>query len=434
MQKKVLIVTYYWPPSGGSGVQRWLKFVKYLPQVGWEPYVFTPENPSFAVQDESLLRDVPSEARVIRFPIWEPYDAFHWLSNIFGSSKKTKGIVHVTASKKKSLFQLVGTWVRGNLFIPDPRRFWIRPSVNFLEDFIRSNEISVVITTGPPHSMHLIGYRLKKKIPSLRWLADFRDPWSAWGLLDSLMAGRLARRIHKSLESKVLRRADQIITITPFYVRHFELLSGKKVTLLTNGFDEDDFKTITYKRSDTFLIRHIGWVNEKCNPRPFMQALKNLIVGHPDVGRYIQMEFIGEVHPQFREFVERDEILRSVTKFTASIPHRQLLERYGESSLLLLVLTGYKDAEGFMPGKLFEYMATGLPILGVGPVAGDAAALLEETGAGKMMADENLQGIEEYMLKTFYQWKDQASMRLLKAPVLKYSRYELTRQLVRLLQ
>src|SRR3989337_3522866 len=164
--KKILIITYYWPPSGGSGVQRWLKFVKYLPQFGWQPYIFTPENPSFAIRDESLLKDIPVEAEVIRFPIWEPYEAFFKLSSVLGKKKASKP-TDLVSMKDQSLFQKISTFVRGNFLIPDPRVFWVRPSVKFLNDFLRDNEINSIVTTGPPHSMHLIGLKLKNKNPSL---------------------------------------------------------------------------------------------------------------------------------------------------------------------------------------------------------------------------------------------------------------------------
>jgi hypothetical protein len=215
--KKVLVIAYYWPPSGGSGVQRWLKFVKYLPQFDWKPYVFTPENPSFTIKDESLNKDVPAEAVVIRYPIWEPYEAFAKVSGVFGS-KKTFSPADVV-KKNKSLFQKISTWVRGNFFIPDPRMFWVKPSVKFLKTYLVENNIGTIITTGPPHSMHLIGHELKKLRPSIKWIADFRDPWSEWQLLDSLMVTKVVRKKHQQLELKVLTCADEVITATPYFVK-----------------------------------------------------------------------------------------------------------------------------------------------------------------------------------------------------------------------
>lgn len=430
MSKKVLIIAYYWPPSGGSGVQRWLKFVKYLPQWEWEPFVFTPENPSFAIRDESLLKDVPMEAEVIRFPIWEPYESFFKLGQIFKQKKSTKP-TDLVSTKNKSVFQKVVTFIRANFFIPDPRVFWVRPSVKFLNDFLRDNDIKIIITTGPPHSVHLIGLNLKKKNSSLRWLADFRDPWSEWGLLDSLNVSPFARRIHKRLEAKVLERADKIITITPFYVRRFEALSRRKVSLLTNGYDEDDFGSLEIHRTEKFIMRHVGIINEKCDPRPFMSVIQKLLTSDSEFKANVHIDFVGEVHSQFKEFVSASPKLSSVTTFTSSIPHKSLISLYGKSSLLLVILTGYKDAEGYMPGKLFEYLATRLPVLGVGPSRGDAAQLLAETGAGEMIDSSDEDGIKSKIMEFFVAWKNGVS-KSQQHGVEKYSRKNITRDLIEL--
>ena len=425
MSKKVLIIAYYWPPSGGSGVQRWLKFVKYLPQWGWEPYVFTPENPSFTIRDESLIKDIPMEAEVIRFPIWEPYDSFFKLSGVFGKKSRPADMV---TTKNKSLFQKITTFVRANFLIPDPRVFWVRPSVKFLHDFLVENEIRTIITTGPPHSMHLIGYRLKKKNPSLRWLADFRDPWSEWGLLDSLNVSPFSRSLHKRLEHKVLTSADKIITITPFYVRKFEALSQRKVTLLTNGYDEDDFKTLRVVSTEKFVIRHVGIINERCDPRPFMKVIESIIEQDSVFGSLVHIDYVGEVHSRIRDFVHDSPSLRAKTSFTPSVPHQHLISLYGESSLLLLVLTGYKDAEGYLPGKLFEYLATGLPVLGVGPSQGDAAGLLAASGAGEMIDEGNTERIKQKVIEYFTTWKNGA-VSIQGRDVIKYSRKNITKEL-----
>ena len=425
MSKKVLIIAYYWPPSGGSGVQRWLKFVKYLPQWGWEPYVFTPENPSFTIRDESLMKDIPLEAEVIRFPIWEPYDSFFKLSGAFGKKSRPADMV---TTKNKSLLQRIATFVRANFLIPDPRVFWVRPSVKFLHDFLIENQIRTIITTGPPHSIHLIGYRLKKKNPSLRWLADFRDPWSEWGLLDSLNVGAFARNLHRKLEHKVLASADKIITITPFYVRKFEALAKRKITLLTNGYDEDDFKLLRIVPTDKFVIRHVGIINERCDPRPFMEVVEKLISEDTTFASLLHIDFVGEVHSRIRDFVHESPLLRARTSFTPSVPHDQLISMYGKSSLLLLVLTGYKDAEGYLPGKLFEYLATGLPVLGIGPAHGDAAALLSATGAGEMIDDSEGERIKDKVMAYFTAWRN-GNVFVRNRDVTKYSRKNITREL-----
>lgn len=430
---KVLIITYYWPPSGGSGVQRWLKFVKYLPSHGWEPHVLTPENPSFAIRDSSLEKDVPPEAEVMRLPIWEPYDIFFRLSGIMGSKKQATPTSLVSATNR-SFFQRLSTWIRGNFFIPDPRVFWVRPSVKFLSDYIQHNGIKVIITTGPPHSIHLIGLKLKNRYAHVKWLADFRDPWTAWGMWDSLMVSKPVRQLHKRMERKVLSKADEIITITPFYAKQFESLSGRSVRLLTNGYDEDDFKDIVYKRADKFTIRHIGIVNEKCDPRPFMMALLAEMRSNASLAVDVRLEFIGEVHPDFKRFVSEHADLKNITSFPGSIPHDQLITLYGSSSLLLLVLTGYKDAEGFLPGKLFEYFATGLPVLGIGPVSGDAALMMNDTGAGEMIPSDDESGIREALRDAHNRWKNNPRAEPERHPMTHLSRKEITGTLARILR
>ncbi|MDH4089023.1 MAG: glycosyl transferase [Cyclobacteriaceae bacterium] len=431
MERKVLIITYYWPPSGGSGVQRWLKFVKYLPGFGWEPYVFTPENPSFAIQDNSLVSDVPKEAEIIRIPIWEPYNAFMKFSALVGRNKSIKP-TELVSGEQKSLFQKVSGWIRGNFFIPDPRVFWVKPSVRFLHDFLRENKINTIVTTGPPHSMHLIGFKLKKKNPSIKWVADFRDPWSEWGLLDSLMVGKIAHNIHRKLEAKVLRYADVVTTITPFYVRRFEELSGRTVSLLTNGYDHEDFESFTIHRKNKFVIRHVGTVNEKCNPRPFMLAVQQLAAGNADFSSFVQVDFVGDVHPQFKAYVVSTPGISKFTTFTAPVPHNELLTMYGQSSLLLIILTGYKDAAGYMPGKLFEYLATGLPVLGTGPEQGDTANLLKEHGIGRIIDEHKTDEIKRQLLEVFLDWMAEKPFNSRKSAT-GYSRKELTRQLTELL-
>ncbi len=431
--KKVLIITYYWPPSGGSGVQRWLKFVKYLPAFGWQPFVLTPEKPAFDIRDDSLLSDVPDEAEVFHFPIWEPYEMFFRLSTMFGARKSAKP-TELVKGNDTGFFQRMATWVRANLMVPDPRVFWVKPSVSFLNSLIRDNAIRIVVTTGPPHSVHLIGLRLKKKNPSIRWIADFRDPWSEWGLLESLRVGRMAMKKHRRLERVVLRTADDLITITPFYKRRFEDLSGRSVHLITNGFDDADFKEVDRRRPESFIIRHVGIINERCDPRPFMDVVESIASVDKDFLAMARVEFVGEVHPVFRAWVEASPLKNRLALLAGSIPHKELLKTYGSSSLLLLVLHGYKDAGGYLPGKLFEYLATGIPVLGVGPTTGDAAALLQETSAGQMFEATDQDGIRQFLVTHFREWKDGVSASRKTAQAGKYSRKELTSALVRILE
>ncbi|MBX2962584.1 MAG: glycosyltransferase [Cyclobacteriaceae bacterium] len=431
-EKRVLIITYYWPPSGGSGVQRWLKFVKYLPSFGWQPYVFTPENPSFDIKDETLVKDIPAEAEIIKLPIWEPYHIFNWLSFRLDGKKGSEG--NSVSSTKKSFFQRLSGWIRANLFIPDPRIFWIRPSVKFLNDFLIERNITTIITTGPPHSMHLIGLRLKKKNPSLYWIADFRDPWTEWGLWEKLGVGTWAMQRHKALEAKVLAAADVIVTVTPHYVNRFKQLSGKDAVLLTNGFDEDDFREINYTKSEHFTIRHIGVVNEQRDPVPFMEAFQQLLDEDEEFKANALIEFVGDVHQPFKDYVEARLSLKPFVRFTGNVSHARVMEYYGNTSLLLLVLTGYRDPHGFFPGKLFEYIATGVPVLGIGPVISDTANVLQQSGIGVMIESNDLAGIKSSLMNYFLEWKSNPNPIVSKGNVSIYSRKVITEKLISLLK
>ncbi len=401
--KKVLIVTYYWPPSGGSGVQRWLKMVKYLPSFGWKPFVYTPENPSFEIRDDTLLADVPAEAVIIRKPIWEPYKLFKNVSKIVGG--KPVNQIDMVSADRKSFFQKVSSWVRGNIFIPDPRVMWVSPSFRFLKNYITENDIQVVVTTGPPHSLHLIGLRLRKKLPSIKWVADFRDPWSEWDLLDTLSLSARAREKHRRLEKDVLKHADRVLTIAPFHVNRLEELGQRHVDLLTNGFDEEDFRSIVQVHTSRFTIRHIGQVDELRDPRPFMRELRKLAVSSQDFRDHVSVEFVGPVNTSFKNEVERDEILSKFTTFIAPLPHTDLLKLYGSTDMQLLVLAHTTLAPGNLPGKLFEYLASGNFIFGIGPADGDAAAILSQTHAGMMIERSDSLKIHDALLQRFDIWK-----------------------------
>ena len=428
-RNKVLIVTYYWPPSGGSGVQRWLKFVKYLPSFGWHPYVYTPENPSVEIRDESLLKDVPPEAEVLRLPIWEPYSLFRKVSGLFGKAPRQTDMV---TTGKKSFLQGFTSWIRGNLFIPDARVFWVKPSVEFLSDLIKANGIGTLVTTGPPHSVHLIGLKLKKMYPSLRWVADMRDPWSEWDFLDTLSLTGWARRRHQRLEREVLRAADRVITIAPYHVDRFEKLGGRKVELVTNGFDEDDFADIHPVRTPKFTIRHIGMVDELRDPRPFMEALKQVMEEDAAAREKVVVEFIGSINTAFRNYIAADPLLISVTRFREPMTHANLVKSYGETDVQLLILAHTALASGNLPGKVFEYLASGNFILGVGPTVGDAASILAQTQAGKMVDREDKTGIEKLIRERLRAWE--RGERVPGRDVSAFSRRHLTGRLAALLE
>ncbi len=388
MQKRVLIITYYWPPSGGSGVQRWLKFAKYLPEAGWEPVIFTPENPDFDLKDETLLKEISPNLEVIRFPIWEPYQLF--------AKVKKRGKSHpgrILEQQKKGFLEKVAIWLRANLLVPDPRMFWVKPSVQFLNQLLHEGQFQAIITTGPPHSLHLIGQKLKQK-HGIPWLADFRDPWSQWEFLDTLPMMSFIRKRHEALERKVLQQADGVVTISPTFQRDLEKLSGRKIDLITNGYDIADIPTDFHPRPKLAKRLHLvytGIIDAIRNPLPLMQALK---AEFEVEGEEVSWTFVGKVSEQVQQQVEADSWLQAHIHFAGYVPHHQVFEFYSHTDALVLILTDTKNAKGNIPGKLFEYLATGLPVLALGDPKGDSSKILSQAGAGAVLGHGDLKGMQ----------------------------------------
>jgi glycosyltransferase involved in cell wall biosynthesis len=424
MQKRVLIITYYWPPSGGSGVQRWLKFAKYLPEAGWEPVIFTPENPDFDLKDETLLKEISPNLEVIRFPIWEPYQLF--------AKVKKQGKSHpgrMLEQQKKGFLEKVAIWLRANLLVPDPRVFWVKPSVQFLNQLLQEGQFQAIITTGPPHSLHLIGQKLKQK-HGIPWLADFRDPWSQWEFLDTLPMLSFIRRRHEALEQKVLRQADVVVTISPTFQRDLEKLSGRKIDLITNGYDPADIPTDFHPRPKLAKRLHLvytGIIDAIRNPLPLMQALKaEFEVG----GEEVSWTFVGKVSEQVRASVEADPWLKAHIHFAGYVPHHQVFEFYATTDALVLILTDTKNAKGNIPGKLFEYLATGLPVLALGDPQGDSATLLSDAGAGAVLGHVDLKGMQAKLRELFTSAGTQQTLGSLEA----FSRKTGSKQVAELLE
>lgn len=388
MKKKVLIITYYWPPSAGSGVQRWLKFAKYLPQFDWEPIIFTPENPDFDLQDESLLAEVSGDLEVIKFPIWEPYQL---LNKIRG--KKEAHPARVMEKSQKSWIEKASIWARANLLVPDPRVFWVKPSVRFLSELVQQGQFQAIITTGPPHSMHLIGKALKEK-HQIPWIADFRDPWSEWEFLDTLPMNARIRKKHQKLEQEVLQQSDAVLTISPTFQADLSRLSGREIKLLTNGFDPSDLPAAFEKKKKdptTFHLVYTGIIDAIRNPIPLLKAFKEEFA---ETGEQVKFTFVGRVSDPVRDYVNVDAWLTEKVEFPGYVAHEEVFSFYFQADALVLILTNTKNAKGNIPGKLFEYMSTGIPILALGDPKGDSAKIIKSTKAGAVYAHSDFAGIQ----------------------------------------
>lgn len=422
--KQVLIITYYWPPSAGSGVQRWLKFSKFLPEFGWQPVIFTPENPDFALTDPSLSEEVTPTTEVLKFPIWEPYQLLRKIKR-----DKLADPSRILEQKEPSRLDKLAVWIRGNALIPDPRIFWVKPSVSFLESIWQQNRFEAIITTGPPHSMHLIGRNLKRKTGT-PWLADFRDPWSAWEFLDTLKLTSLARNRHRKLEASVFREADAVMTISPTFASEMKKLADRKIHVITNGFDSDDMPP-NFNRSpsgsDPVQIVYTGVIDGIRDPVPFLQALKQVFGKKKG---QVRLTFVGRVSHQVEELIQQDDWLKKHVELTGYLSHSEVFAYYEQAQVLLLILTNTKNARGNIPGKLFEYMATGRQIIGLGDPEGDAAQIIRKAGAGRVFAHEDIYGLSQHLseIGAFPQEKENGQQ------LQQFHRRNLTGQLAGLLQ
>ncbi len=374
--KTVLIISYYWPPAGGSGVQRWLKFAKYLPQHGWNPIVFTPENPYFEVKDTALLNDIPNEVEVWRTPIWEPYALKDKLFGK-GNNSQSAGVI----SNKKSLKNKMLNWIRGNIFIPDPKMYWVKPSIKVLSKKIAKDGITHIVSTGPPHSMHLIALGLKKKMPNVKWIADFRDPWSELDLLDEFHLSKSARKKHQKLEKEVLKAADITLTVSESWVEDLKQLGGQEVQFITNGFDEADFE-LKPKTNSKFIIGHYGLLNHLRNPKNLWKALDTLCREDPEFNTKLEIHLSGNIDKEVLHEVESYPMLKGKVRQLGYLSHAEVLTEYNEADVLLLLLFNSKSGVGNYPGKIFEYFAAQKPILAFGPIESDTERLISNTNAG----------------------------------------------------
>ncbi len=390
--KKVLIITYYWPPSGGAGVQRWLKFSKYLPEFGWDPVIFTPENPDFDLKDESMSKDINSTVEVLKFPIWEPYKIFKVLS---GKKKLNQG--QILEGEKISLFKRLAIWLRGNLFVPDPKRFWVKPSVDYILTILESNEIKHIITTGPPHSVHLIGRGLKLKNPALTWVADFRDPWTEWTILKSMLISKPIWKIHKNMEQQVLKMADMTLATGPTAADEFKKLGARKTAYITNGFDKSDYPIESSElASDTFTITYVGMLNQERNPSVLWEVIDQLC-NQKEVAARLKVNITGIISPIVREEIDSLFNLKQVVSFQDSVGHKEVFELYSTSNVLLLLQSNEEGSFSQLPGKLFEYFGAQKQILALGYPDSDIDKLIKETKAGALYSYSDKKGMRLYL-------------------------------------
>ncbi|MFZ4399987.1 MAG: glycosyltransferase family 4 protein [Bacteroidales bacterium] len=424
--KKVLIITYYWPPSGGAGVQRMLKFVKYFSQFEIEPIVITVDDKkaSYQLKDETLLIDIPANLRIIKTNTFEPFEIYKVLVN-------KKEIPHSGFANEPNpgLMQKIMRFIRGNLFIPDARIGWNRYAYKAALQIIKSEKIDAIITSSPPHSTQIVGLKLKKKF-NIPWIADLRDPWTDIYFYNKLFHTSLAKKIDSNYEKKVLENADSIVVVSQDIKRIFttksNIINEDKIIVLPNGFDEDDFSENVNINPNEFSITYTGTFADIYKIDGFLAAYKKLIETNKDTT--IKLKFIGMISESLPKKIKKLNLQDHVS-FENYVPHKESIKFLQKSSILLLVIPKMDKNEGILTGKLFEYLGSGKPILCVGPPKGDAAAIINECNAGNVFDYNDENNMINFLEKNLKYWKENRTDKITNIIIDKYSRKNLTKEL-----
>ena len=427
--KKVLLISYYWPPSGGSGVQRPLKFVKYLRDFGWEPIVYTVENPEAPELDESLLNEIPEGVVVLKTKAFEPYSIYRILT---GKDKNAKiNPTFFGKNNKRSIIDKIVLWIRSNIFIPDPRMFWIKPSVEYLVHYLKKNPVDAIISTGPPHSMHLIAQQVKAQT-GLPWIADFRDPWTNIDYFSELSLSKWAEKKHHRLERKVLQTADHLLVVGSMMVNEFITKTNQPISLIPNGYDTSDYDlTNPIVLDNEFSIVHLGMLGKARNHEAFWKAIKQLIVENHEFGAKLKIKLYGKLDASVQSSVETFN-LQNWVEFHSYVPHQEVVNIQRKAQVLYLPLNDSINAKGILTGKLFEYLAVQRPVLCVGPSDGDAAKVLLDAGAGLIADFTDVELLKKHILHYFVQYQN-GELNIQSSGVEQYSRRNLTGDLAKVL-
>lgn len=425
-QKKLLIITYYWPPAGGPGVQRWLKFVKYLPDFGIQPIVYIPENPTYPIVDEALVNEVSDKAIIVKHKIFEPYQ----LASFFSKNKTKKISSGIIPNKKKQSFlDKTFLWIRGNLFIPDARIFWVKPSVSYLEKYILEHHIDTIVTSGPPHSLHLIGFELKEKL-NVKWFADFRDPWTTIGYHKALRLSNYAANKHKALEHKVLNAADTIIVTSKTTKAEFQAITSKPIAVITNGYDTEE---VAKQTLDTkFSLAHIGSFLSERNPLILWESLVELLHEIPDFKAHLEIKLIGAVSQEVLETISQYGLNEYVNNL-GYVSHTEAIAHQRNSQVLLLIEIDSQDTKSIIPGKLFEYMVSDRPIVAIGPKDSDFAEIITNTNTGVFFDYSKKMKLKSVVLDFYNQFLE-GKLQVNGIGLQHYSRKNLTKELAKLIQ
>lgn len=418
--KKVLIITYYWPPEGGSGVQRAVYFAKYLREFGWEPIIYTIDKEDYPIVDESLQAEIPEGVEVIKQAAWEPFNLY---KKILGKSKQ-EAIDPSVLNNKKGLLNKLLLWLRANVFIPDARMFWIRPSVKRLSKYIVENRLDAVISTGPPHSVHLIAQKLKEK-HQLKWVSDFRDPWLEIDYFHTLPLTYFSKKRHEYLERKVVECSDTVIVVGETMKQYFSQFNPR-TNVITNGYDGkvEGCKT---KLESMFTITYVGLMNEDRNPVILWEVLSDLMEEDPQFAADFSLRLIGKLSKEVKINIEESSFASKVD-LVGYLPHYEVEKFQRNTQLLLLVVNNVPTAKGIVTGKIFEYLKAKRPIVALAPENGDLAKIISDTNSGEVVDFGDYKRLKS-VLRAYYADYKKQKLECQSVKIEKYHRRELTKKL-----
>lgn len=428
-RKKVLIISYYWPPCGGIGVLRCLKIAKYLRDYGWEPVVFTAKDAHYPSIDHSNDKDIPEGITILKQKIWEPYHIYKLITG----QKKDANVNNVFYVKdtKMSFSHKLSVWIRSNFFIPDARAFWIRPSVRFLVKYLKENPVDAIFSDGPPHSNTRIATLIRQKT-GIPWLADFQDPWTQVDYYQLLRLSIWGDRKHRRLEQEAFRAADKITIVSPTWKQDLEYLGADNISVIPWGFDPQDFDLREMPVDQKFTITHLGIMGYDRNPEVFFQVVGELMAELPDFGKHVEIKLVGQVDYSVRE-AYREAGIETVVNLVGTVSREEALKMTASSNLLLLLLNQQDNAKGRIPGKLFEYLAARRPVFVLGPLESDVAGIVAESDSGVTVEYFDHAMIRQEIFRYYELFLNGGIKEPLTGDISKYSIQKLTGQIAGLL-
>jgi glycosyltransferase involved in cell wall biosynthesis len=393
--------------------------VKFLRTFNWEPVVFTAESPQYEYIDFSNFKDIPSNIEVIKRPIWEPYKLYKLMS---GRSSNSHHNPMYARDKRRSLIDNMSVWIRGNIFIPDARFCWIRPSVRFLMKYLSNNPVDAVISNGPPHTNTVIGLLLSQKL-KVPWLADFQDPWTQVDYYSMMKVARWADKRHKHLEQSVLREADRITIVSPTWAKDLESIGGHNVHTVYWGYDDDDFPSESPPMNDQFTIVHSGTLGFDRNPATLFRVFKELKEEIPQFSSDLNIKFAGVIDYTITDEIMKNNLQEHFTDL-GTVSRIESIRHILGAAILLLPINRAENAKGRIPAKLFEYIRSRRPILCLGPSGSDAEQIITEMKAGIRVDYDNFHDTKKFVREQYQVFLEKKS----KLPKVNLSKYSAVNQ------